>query len=105
MKFFANTCQSRGIKYNGGGGGCLQQRLWKFNNIMNIINIMNMLLKSLDLAAIGKIITCMGKKEDPILHGPRMGGGGSAPQLGVWREASLARRAVRAFDTQKTPLE
>ena len=45
-------------------GGRLQQRPWKFNNIMN------MLLKSIDLAAIGKIITCMGKKVDPILHGP-----------------------------------
>ena len=43
---------------------------------MNIINIMNMLLKSIDLAAINKIITCMGKKVDPIRHGPRGGGGG-----------------------------
>ena len=39
----------------------------KFNNIMNIIN---MLLISKDLAATGKIITCTGKKEDPTLHGP-----------------------------------
>ena len=42
----------------GGGGGRLQQRPLKFNNIMNIINISNMLLISRDLAAIGKIITC-----------------------------------------------
>ena len=77
MKFFANTCQSRGVKYNGGGGGGrLQQRPWKFNNSMNIINIMNMLLKSIGLAAIGKIIKCMEKKVDPILHGPRAEGGG-----------------------------
>ena len=58
-------------------GGRIQQRPWKFNNIMNIINIMNMLLKSIDLAAIGKIITSMGKKVDPILHGPWGGGGGA----------------------------
>ena len=36
----------------------LQQRPLKFNNIMNIIN---MLLISIDLAATGKIITCTGK--------------------------------------------
>ena len=42
----------------GGGGGRLQQRPLKFNNIMNIINIINMLLISRDLTAIGKIITC-----------------------------------------------
>ena len=59
-----------------GGGGRLQQRPLKFNNIMNIIIIINMLLKSIDLAATGKIITCTGKKVDPILHGPREGGGG-----------------------------
>ena len=46
----------------------------KFNNIMNIIN---MLLISKDLAATGKIITCTGKKEDPTLHGPR--GRGAQP--------------------------
>ena len=63
----------------GGGGGRLQQRPLKFNNIMNIINIINMLLKSIDLAATGKIITCTGKKVDPILHGPRGGGGGAQP--------------------------
>ena len=48
---------------------------------MNIINIMNMLLKSIDLAAIGKIITCMGKKVDPILHGPRGGGAHMKPYV------------------------
>ena len=48
-------------------------------NFFNIINIINMLLKSIDLAATGKIITCTGKKVDPILHGPRGGGGGAAP--------------------------
>ena len=37
-----------------GGGGRLQQRPLKFNNIMNIINI---LLISRDWASIGKIIT------------------------------------------------
>ena len=45
IKFLKNRCQSRGVKL-------------KFNNIMNIINISNMLLISRDLAAIGKIITC-----------------------------------------------
>ena len=63
----------------GGGGERLQQRPLKFNNIMNIINIINMLLISIDLAATGKIITCTGKKVDPILHGPRGGGGGGQP--------------------------
>ena len=55
----------------------LQKRPLKFNNIMNIINIINMLLKCKDLAATGKIITCTGKKVDPILHGPR--GRGAQP--------------------------
>ena len=49
----------------------------KFNNIMNITNIINMLLISKDLAATGKIITCTGKKEGPTLHGPR--GRGAQP--------------------------
>ena len=40
------------------------------------MNIINMLLQSIDLAATGKIITCTGKKVDPILHGPLGGGGG-----------------------------
>ena len=40
-----------------GGGGCLQQRPLKFNNIMNIINIINILLISRDWASIGKMIT------------------------------------------------
>ena len=65
IKFQKNICQSRGVKYNGGGGGRLQKRPLKFNNIMNIINIINMLLISIDLAATGKIITCTGKKVDP----------------------------------------
>ena len=53
IKFLKNRCQSPGVKHNGGGGR-LQQRPLKFNNIINIIN---MLLISRDLAAIGKIIT------------------------------------------------
>ena len=40
------------------------------------MNIINMLLIFIDLAATGKIITCTGKKVDPILHDPRGGGGG-----------------------------
>ena len=36
----------------------LQQRPLKIDNIKNIINIINMLLISKDLAAIGKIIKC-----------------------------------------------
>ena len=55
IKFLKNRCQSPGVKYNGVGGR-LQQRPLKFNNIMNITNIINILLKSRDLAAIGKII-------------------------------------------------
>ena len=56
IKFLKNRCQSPGVKYNGGGGR-LQQRPLKFNNIMNIINIINILLISRDWASIGKIIT------------------------------------------------
>ena len=59
--------------YNEGGGPPPVEAV-KFNNIMNIINI---LLISIDLEATGKIITCTGKKEDPTLHGPR--GGGRSP--------------------------
>ena len=62
-------------KYNG-GGGCLQQRPLKFNNIMNIINIINMLLISIDLAATGKIITCTEKLVDPKTAWSAWGGGG-----------------------------
>ena len=40
-----------------GGGGRLQQSPLKFNNNMNIINIINILLISRDWASIGKIIT------------------------------------------------
>ena len=47
----------------------------KFNNIMNIINIINMQLISIDLAATGKIITCTGKKVDPKTAWPAWGGG------------------------------
>ena len=75
---FANLCQSRGVKYNEGrgvGGGDLQKRPLKFNNIMNIINIINMLLKSKDLAATGKIITCNGKKGRPNTALPAWEGG------------------------------
>ena len=53
-----------------------------------------MLLKSIDLAAIGKIITCMGKKVDPILHGPRgvgLGGGGGAAPMKTYVICKLAR--------------
>ena len=57
----------------------IMERGLKFNNIMNIINIIKMLLKSIDLAATGKIITCTGKKVDPIRHAPS-GGGGGAPR-------------------------
>ena len=49
----------------GGGGDNLQQRPLKFNNIMKIINIINMLLISIDLAATGKIITCTQKMVEP----------------------------------------
>ena len=62
---------------------------------------MNMLLKSIDLAAIGKIITCMGKKVDPILHGPCGGGGGAAP-MKTYVICKLARMQDRKINIKKT---
>ena len=55
---------------------------------MNIINIINMLLISIDLAATGKIITCTGKKVDPILH---VGGGGAAAPMKTYVNCKVAR--------------
>ena len=54
IKFLKNICQSCGVKHNGGGGGRLQQRPMKVNNIMNIINIIKMLLISRDNNMHGK---------------------------------------------------
>ena len=72
---FANICQSRGVKYNGGGGEAPPERPLKFNNIMNIINIINMLLKSIDLAANRQNNNMHGKKGRPNTAWPAWEGG------------------------------
>ena len=71
---------------------------------MNIINIINMLLISIDMAATGKIITCTGKKGRPNTAWPAWGGGAAAAPLKTYVICKVERMQDQKIHIKKRPI-